>query len=851
MRPRRRNRSPRGAGIKAGLTPSIARIAPHGERGLKLAHMIYAEDGPRTQTLREHNRNVALYASEALAPLHLSACGKLTGLLHDGKGTPAFQAYLRESAAWLAYEQGLREKPDTPPRKRGEVNHTFAGCIYLLDRYHRADDPRKLTAEILACAIGSHHGLFDCLSLDGRNGFLHRVRDTDRKQIQYENAKEAFETEISSEKELDTVMNQAAEEINTLCRQFLEHAPDSDSFFLFLSMLTRMITSALIYADRRDTAEFCDGRPGQYGDICPDWNRDIREFESRYAKFAGTDSPINRVRTLISGQCRKFAEEPDGRIYQMHVPTGGGKTLSSLRYCLYHADRYQKKRIIYVIPLLTILDQNAADIRTFLPDETVLEHHSDVVTEEMSSDELARYDLMRDRWNAPVIITTLVQILDILFSGKTQAIARMRALADAVIVFDEVQSVPRRMITLFNAALNFLSGYCGATILLSSATQPAFDEADTVPLQIARKEMVHLTDVQKSVFVRYQYHPWSQVQITEDELCARAKDIADTQSPLMIVCNTKSEAADIYRKLRGICPDADVMHLSAGMCKAHRKTVLETVSAKLHDIQTHQSSKKLILVTTQLVEAGVNLSFRSVIRLMAGCDNLVQTAGRCNRSNEYGTGDVYLCQLSGEHLEALPDIAKSREAMQKTIGEAGDEFDPESETFIRRFYENVMKDSKNVMNTENVMNYPMLGTSAAALLENNRPAVCADPDNGAYLMHQPFRTVGENFHVFGEDTLSLLVPYGPEGADLIEIIRSVIARTGFVSKALLRRAGDFSVTIYPWQKDLLERNGMLRTLSAGKNGQEKAALYAVFPDAYSEDTGLNVRACRSANDYIF
>ncbi|MGN1382226.1 MAG: CRISPR-associated helicase Cas3' [Eubacterium sp.] len=825
-----------------------------------LAHMVWEQDGScREQTLRDHNRQVGQYASSCLKKAGLSACGMLAGILHDGKGTPKFQEYLRQGAAWDAFDRGVLEKPSFSPPSRGTVNHTFAGCIYLLDRYHNIGPTERLASEFLACAISSHHGLFDCLSIEKKNGFLHRVVEADREDIQYESAREAFEQEVSSREEIDDLFHKAAQELKALLGNLHGLAsPSHNNIFMLLSMAERMLTSALIYGDRRDTAEFMDNQHEGYGDIKPDWDRDIRDFENLYEQFPPSTKPINKARASISMQCREFADEADGSIYQLNVPTGGGKTLSSLRYALYHARKYNKSRIIYVIPLLTIIDQNAAEIRRYLPSEEVLEHHSDVLTDTMTKDELGRYDLMKDRWTAPVIITTLVQILDILFSGKTQSIARMRALSNAVLIFDEVQSVPYKTIALFNAAINYLAKFCGSTVILCSATQPAFDQIQSIPLMLTDKQMVYLTDAEMNVFKRHQYHEWDGHDVTLKDVGHFALSIVQAENPLMIVCNVKSEALRLYHFLSEQNDDQLlVMHLSAGMCKAHRKRVLEDISAKLNEIQNQASSQKLILVTTQLVEAGVNLSFRSVIRLMAGDDNLVQAAGRCNRSDEYhGHGDVYLVKLQGEEksLSMLPEIKDARNAMVSAIAGSGNTpFSPASQTFIRSYYRRLFNELDRRSETKYPFCYNGATKYAVNLLESQEQQKDGEP---LYMMHQPFKTVGMYFRVFEENTTSVLVPYHEEGAHLIQQMEDAFKATKNIPKQLLRRAGEYSITIYEYQKRVLGEKKFIHQLgedllSKDFSNKELPPIYRLDAEAYQEDIGLSLDAERTVDDFIF
>ena len=813
-----------------------------------LAHLAVTEDGEyRQQTLRDHNRNVGRYASECLSYAGLANCGMLCGLLHDGKGTQKYQTYLRACAVYDAYDMELTGKPTLPEPKRGSVNHTFAGVIYLLDRYHGRNLLENYTSEILACAIGSHHGLFDCLSLNGQNGFIKRVEKADRKDIQYEESRQSFENEISTVDEIDQLFQKAEEEIHQLMQKIAANnskngSVDMNYLNMSLALATRLLTSALMYADRRDTAEFADQT--NYADIPADWDQDIQDFEKQYSQLqsggAAKSSPINLARKSISEQCRQFAEKP-GAIYRLNVPTGGGKTLASLRYALYHAKAYGKKKIIYVIPLLTIIDQNAAEIEKYLPHETVLEHHSDVMNDNKSDDELHRYDLMKDRWTAPVVITTLVQILEILFGGKSGCIARMRALCNTVIIFDEVQSVPVHSLALFNSALNFLAEFCKTTVILCSATQPEFDRLKKFPLHVTRTPMVALTLDQLEPFKRQKYHDLSKESRTLEETADFTLSILDDQNPVMIVCNTRSEAKELYKQLSDYeREDLQVAHLSASMCKAHRKKVLGEISAKLHALQTGEEQKPFILVTTQLVEAGVNLSFRSVIRILAGNDNLVQTGGRCNRSNEYGTGDVYLLKLTGEEqqLRNLPEIRMAQDAMTENIFRHPS-FEPEDNQFIEDYYLALFTDIENKGKSEYPFQYDGKPYTLAGLLSGNLMA-----SDKAYQMRQPFKTAAQEYQVFAENTYPVLVPYGEAGMKLTESMRAIDGTGRTIPKTLLRQAGDYIVQIYDWQKRKLEEKSMLESFA---NDQ----IFVLSEAAYDEIYGLNIDAEWTTEDMIY
>lgn len=825
-----------------------------------LAHIKYEPDGTkRTQTLVEHSRHTGAYAAYALKPLGLEHLGMLAGLLHDaGKGRQAWVNYLIINTAWDAYDKGyIDKKPSQKRIKKGAVIHTFAGCIYALEHWH-VKEPldtgekfwKEMACEILACGIGMHHGLFDCASPEEKNGFTHRLK-ADKKALEYEQSVLTLENEIMSPAELNNLFEKSVTEIRNIGEPLLNEAStdarfkdvDTSYFFTEFSFVVRMVASAVMYADRRDTAEF--ESKADYSDIDGEWEKAISFFESKYAQMTA-DSPINKVRGEMSMQCLKAAGCKDGT-WLLDMPTGGGKTLSSLRFALHHAQKTGKKKIIFVIPLLSILDQNAKDIRSYLPpDETVLEHHSDVVMEGKSEGELDAYDTMKDRWSAPVIITTLVQILENLFSSKTSAIARMRALSDAVIVFDEVQTVPLKMTALFSAAMNFLTKVCNSTVILSSATQPTFEKT-TYPMIISQPSIVSLTEAQRKPFDRQRYHFLDETDpksvMTAEQIAEKALAMINGKEPMMIVCNTKSEAARIYDLMKEDS-SLTVVYLSAAMCKKHRITVIEEIKDQLKQIQDGLN-KPYCLVTTQLVEAGVNLSFRRVIRIMAGDDNLIQSAGRCNRSNEYGSGDVYLCRLQGEEksLRNLPDIQRAKDAMEIAIANEyaeGTAFMPDKAEFVSVYYKGLL--TKLASKDDDMYPINVSGSFTGTIGEGlGNKADCTKEDEG-YIFHVPFKALAEAFRVFNDDTYTVLVPY-QEGEELINEIVSKSNAGNLVKPELLRKAVNYSIQIYQWQKDKLESNGMLNRTKDGR---------FLFLDKYAYDDvcGLVIDAHMTSDDFF-
>lgn len=810
-----------------------------------LAHLTIENGIRKEQTLAEHCVRTAEYAAESLKAANLYNTAYLAGILHDmGKATEKFNAYL-ESAF-----QG-------EDVARGSVNHTFAGVIYLLERYHSVIDAQSrwkcLTSEIIGYAIGSHHGIFDCVDLDESNGFVHRL-EKDRKEICYEEAIENFFEQVMPQKQIDEYFYKATNEIQDFFEKVQKDlgSDKRNEVFFQVGLLCRMLLSAVIYGDRRDTCEFMNGISGIHNisesDI--DWERQRNHLEHNISHF-DTSSPLNQTRSIISMQCMEFSSNPTG-IYRLNVPTGAGKTLCSLRYALAHAERFHKKRIIFIIPLLSILDQNAKVIRENITDkDLVLEHHSNVIHEDETGEELKKYELLAQNWSAPVIVSTMVQFLNILFTHKTAAIGRMRALCDSVIVIDEIQSLPKRVTLMFNEAMNFLSKYCNTTVILSSATQPCLEEVDW-PLRLGSKaDMVHLSDEQLKAFRRAEIMDKTDPYGMDLEECAEfCNSLVMEHKSLLIICNTKNEAREIYDKMQNCFDEneARFYHLSTSMCQKHRQDILADLQEKLKEVQnqagTGEKNMPVICVATQLVEAGVDFSFECVVRVMAGIDNLAQAAGRCNRSNEYkDSGKVYLVNLKNENLRNLPEIESAKISTRKVLElhKKSEEMDLIGDFAAKKYYQYLYQE------VGKELKYPVKECGETIYLANllaNDNKHSGKTNKANYILHYPFKTVGQKFKVFDDNSIDVIVPYQDGERIIEELRRKNFAKFEFEEmEHLLKEAKTYTISIFQWQKDKLEEYGYLESCCENK-------IFLLSPKVYHQQYGLGKIEEQSVENFI-
>ncbi len=775
------------------------------------------------QSVMTHCRNAASYASDFLQTVGLGQTGYLLGLVHDyGKLTMRFLDYIRRAA-------------NGEPVHRGSVNHTFSAVKLLLNRYHLdCDDPyRKITAELLALSVGAHHGLFDCVGPDRKNGFAHRL---DKEDELYAEASEHFFNACAPH-ELDRLFSLTCVELRPVLERIISMGrSDGAELSYYLGCLSRLMLSALIDGDRRDAAEFMEGKKPQIpSDLSvADWQRCLSRMETTLNNLPH-DTEIQRARAILSQRCRDRAAVSGG-IYRLNLPTGAGKTLSSLRFALAHAAAKGKKRIIFAVPLLSILEQNAAVIRDAVQDDgLILEHHSNVVHAGIRDGELSPMELFTESWNAPIIITTLVQLLNTLFSGEPAAIRRFHSLCGSIIIIDEIQSLPAKLLSMFQLAMSFLSELCGATVLLCSATQPAQD-CTAHPYLTEPEDLVPYDAALWNVFRRTELREAG--RCTLDEISGKAKFLLENSDSLLIVCNKKDEASYLLHAMRD--SGFRCFHLSASMCAAHRRKTVDTLKQALLN-----HNQKTVCISTQVIEAGVDISFACVIRLTAGMDNVVQAAGRCNRNGESETpAPVYILDCIDENLSRLCEIKAAKDATTALLAEYRRNqekfaFDLSSDTAIRFYYQRLYGEMP-----QGAMDYPAgeHGTLFDLLSSNTKYAVEGSACYGQYFLCQAFKTAGALFSVFDTQSESLLVPYG-DGAEIIRRLQALGDRLDPEAiseiRILLEESKPYSVSVFPYQLDWLEQQGAVARLC-------RDSVLVLQPDCfgdilYSEDTGLITR----------
>lgn len=829
------------------------------------------EDG-KEQSLIAHLTETSEWAERFAAKVGLPEIGKVMGLLHDfGKASKEYQDYLRSAEGLI--------NPDEDDyvdykAKKGKIDHSTAGAQLVYEKLANRGQEDKIFSQFLALAMASHHsGLIDCLKPDGANEFKRRIEKADNDT----HLAEARSKLPDIEKQLDEILTQPIEKqfAKKIFDEMREPADKSKPVMVFKQgLLARFLLSCLLDADRLNTADF--ENPGNettrnYGKYIP-WDTLIERLETKYAKYAqetakmkpGRALDVNQLRAQVAQACLDASEKLKG-IYLLTAPTGGGKTEASLRFALHHArahtNEHEKiERIFYIVPYITIIDQNADKVRKTLEKEgergkVILEHHSNFVPEE---DTRRRHNLLAENWDVPIVFTTQVQFLEAVFGSGTRDARRMHQLANSVIIFDEVQTVPIKITHMFTTALRFLTHDCGATVVLCTATQPPFDNLPNTyrELNITREQHIIQNEPElfkqlKRVEVHDERKPDGMSNVEVADLAERA---LQEKSSVLIVVNTRASAQALYQVIKGRQLDAAIYHLSTNMCPAHRMDVLEKkIKPKL------EAKEPVICISTQLIEAGVDIDFGAVIRTLAGLDSITQSAGRCNRHGirEDG-GSVWVVNPQEENLDQLKDIKVGREHAQRVL----DDFRDAPDTFgndrigldaVAAYYNFYYQSQKDKMD------YPVDVDSSAGrnddlfnLLSTNELSTknyqgAHQGDSPDILLRQSFRSASGEFRVIDSLTRGVIIQYKKEDKkdgekDGEELVKDLCGASAVEKQSkLLKCAQRYSVNLFDHQFRKLIEAGAIQEVQQG------AEIYYLDKQYYSDEFGWSEKPVNSMN----
>lgn len=691
----------------------------------------------------EHLRNVAQLSRAFANDFDAGRWAYFAGLWHDlGKYSDVFQGMLLSTA-----------DPETNSETRiGRPDHSTAGAQHAFSNAGRG-------GKILAYAIAGHHaGLLDGKGSDG-----------------------------SLEKRLKKVIPDfsaaPASILNSEKFDNLPFAPDAKHFSFQAAFFIRMVFSCLVDADFLDTECFMEPSRTASRKGYPT----LVELQSKLdsALDAKTETavltPINERRAGILKLCRAAASWKPG-LFSLTVPTGGGKTLSSLAFALRHALIHGLKRVIYVIPYTSIIEQTASVFRDVLGDDAVLEHHSNFEPEE--DDQRSR--LASENWDAPVIVTTNVQFFESLFASKTSRCRRLHNIARSVVILDEAQMLPSNLLRPCLESIRELSLNYGASIVLCTATQPALSSSESF-----RDGLDGVREIIPDPCGLYEAFRRVTVEdireVADDSLSQRVSE----ENQVLCIVNTRRHARALFERL----PPEEAYHLSGLMCPVHRTGILSRVREAL------TSGRPCRLISTQLIEAGVDIDFPVVYRAAAGIDSLAQAAGRCNREGRMAEhGKVFLFTPA----EGLPPghFRQTAETADMVLRHHVDPLSLEAvEDYFRHFYwlKGDQLDAKQIL---------------SSLSEGAR--------NGDF----PFRSVAECFRLIEQYADPLIIPFEPEAAKMIKALRYAES-PGRLARALQR----YTIQI--------PRDALARLLHAGSVERLHDQFNILINgDLYRDDLGL-------------
>ena len=812
-----------------------------------IAHVRKSDGQP--QSLQTHLRETAEIAKLLASKLDLDQAGELLGLMHDfGKYSRKFQKYIHDETG--LFNPDLDDEESTP--NGSKVDHSTAGAQWVyreLRKFGAAQGIGELFGQMLGLCIASHHGegLIDCLDGEGNPKWIERFNKTDELTHLVECEQNADEAVQQKAREL--VGENLIRSLLKAVKPILSDPVSNDKVKEFyLGCLTRFLFSCLIDADRINSSDFERETQKEVRRLTekPDWQSAIDKLEAKLAGFENRPveeiKPIDEIRRKISDDCLKRAADSQG-IYTLTVPTGGGKTLASLRYALHHAQKHNLDRIIYIIPYTSIIDQNAQAVRKILGEDWVLEHHSNLEPEKQSWQD----KLLSENWDKPIVFTTMVQFLDAWFGGGTRGARHIHPMTNAVLIFDEIQTLPVKCVHLFCNVLNWLTTFGKSTAVLCTATQPLLgesglqhfpkDKRESIAARGLLKQPAHAeimgTDEQREEL----YKKLSRVEIrfneksggwNVDEAGTFLLEQFQTTPSCLFIVNTKKWAQELYQYCKGqnVPPEA-LFHLSTHQCAAHRKAIFDTIKARL------KNKEPVICISTQLIEAGVDISMACVIRALGGLDSIAQAAGRCNRHGEKeGKGQVWVLNLQEQDFtRILPDIQAGKNHAERVFRDfAGqDILQPEA---MKRYFEYYFYQRSDEMS------YSVKNSATGSLLDwlsDNALNPYGEKNNQRNkplpLLMQSFKSAGRAFQAIDAPTHAVIVPYG-EGAELIaklcgEWDPKEMHRT-------LQKAQRYSVNVFPnvWGK-LQKENALHETI-------EGSGIYYLKERHYNDEFGLSL-----------
>ena len=708
------------------------------------AHSLENQLPEKWETMEQHEQRVAELCSKFLARIHpnLAPWGNLLGRWHDlGKYSREFQKYLCD-ANNIQCEDLHRVDVS------GKVDHSTAAAQLAVDKFAQA-------GKLLGYAFAGHHaGLPDWDDGVSQSGLRQRLE------------KKIFDFESQAPRELAHIALPALPKFPQLAKD--EHFPARAAFRV--AFWIRMIFSGLVDADFLATEAFMSpDRQSQRANRTVALGEMLSQLESHVdeIELGAETTPINSIRKQIGDTCISKASLAPG-LFSLNVPTGGGKTIAGLLFALKHAVANELDRVIVAIPFTSIIEQNADVYRSIfepLGDEVVLEHHSNLDPEK----ETTANRLQAENWDAPLIVTTNVQFFESLFACKTSRCRKLHRIAKSVVILDEAQTLPVDLLkpTLF--AIRELVEIYGCTVVICTATQPALDYRDD--FTIGLKSVTPIIDESNALHENLKRVHVDYVGQIDDE--SLSQQLREHEKVLCIV-NTRVNAATIFDMLG---ESENNFHLSTRMCAAHRKQVLDQQIRPRLKTESRQPCR---VISTQLIEAGVDVDFPVVYRAITGLDSLAQAAGRCNREGRLELGRVYF--FENESLPPPGLLRQTADSAKELLNQYDDLLSPEA---IQHYFELHYWKKSDGWDRHHVLK--SIGNQPNKLEFN-------------------FREVAAKYQFIREVTETILIPFDDESKRLIEKLEKT-SEARFLDREFWRKLQRYGVQVRQHELVRLQKAG--------------------------------------------
>lgn len=700
------------------------------------------EHGGRWHLLKDHLEGTAKLSQKFAAAFGAGDWGYLAGLWHDsGKYSLEFQKRLRSSS-------------DAHIEQHDRVDHSTYGAQMAASKWNTGE------GKTLAYIIAGHHGGLPEGQSDGQSSLAKRI-----------------------EKPLPYSFNCPAELFDQP-KPVLPFGLDKSRFHFELSFFVRMLFSCLTDGDFLDTEKhMAPGkavlRPAEsdLSDLAQNLESHINQLQHQ-----AESTRVNVLRAHILSECRQAALHQPG-LFSLTVPTGGGKTLSSMAFALAHGLRYGHKRIIYVIPYTSIIEQNARVFRDVFGDDAVLEHHSNYEPREEDS----KTRLASENWDSPIVVTTNVQFFESLFAYRGSRCRKLHNISQSVIILDEVQTLPSEFLLPCIEVIRELASHYQCSIVLCSATQPAVQHRPDFLLGLQ-----NVKEITSNPLSLYQQLKRVGVQYTGRQTDNEIIHQLNQHRQVLCIVNTRKHAKSLFE---GLASENNTFHLSASMYPLHRSRILKEIKAALKE------GKPCRVISTQLVEAGVDIDFPVVYRAMAGLDSIAQAAGRCNREGRLDCGQVFV--FESEHPQPPGHFRHTAQT---------------AEGVIRRFPQDML--SLEAIDEYFKEYYWKQGQRL------DKEGILDLIRQGAKACDFPFRTIAEKFKLIPEENKPIIIPRELEAQELIEDVRNTDTLRGFG-----RKFQKYTVQINPRYWDKLMEAGAIEMV-------RDIFPVLLWPDQYDEQTGL-------------